>query len=52
MTASLIKAWIEIAQVDRQIVRRALQRIQTCGRFRPGRQEPLQPWWETTLQEK
>lgn len=50
-TASLIKAWADLSQADRQIVRRTLQSIQIRGRFRPGRQEPLQTWWETMVQE-
>jgi len=50
-TASLIKAWADLSQADRQIVRRTLQSIQIRGRFRPGRQEALQSWWETMVLE-
>lgn len=51
-TASLIKAWAELTQMDRRIVRQTLQSIQIRGRFRPGQREPLRTWWETMLQEE
>ncbi len=51
-TVSLIKAWADISLVERTIVRQVLQSVQIRGRFRPGRHEPLSPWWEAMVQEE
>lgn len=50
-TASLIKGWADITQMNRQVVRRTLESIQVRGRFRPGSKEPHLPWWESMLHE-
>jgi len=50
-TAGLIKAWADLIEADPQTVQLTLRSIQVRGRFRPGRLEPLQLWWETSLRD-
>jgi hypothetical protein len=49
-TPALIRTWIELAKVDRATAALVVSNIETRGRFRPGRHEPLQAWWQSLLQ--
>lgn len=48
-TSQVMAHWATTARCEPPALRAALLDVQTRGRFRPGRQDPLRTWWENAL---
>lgn len=48
-TTSLVKHWADTTPVPPAEPSQALRLIQADATFRPGRNDPLRPWWESIL---
>jgi hypothetical protein len=48
-TPEWLMHWADVRQVDDEVVAEVLRRVETCARYRPPRDHPLQGWWNRRL---
>lgn len=51
-TPAMLKAWAESERIAGADLRQVLVDIRERARFAPGKQEPLQAWWEAAFREE